>query len=229
MKNIIITGADGNLGTVVTNHFLQQGFRVIATVLHEQAKKSFSTHKNLRVELVDLRNEAAVASFVSSSIQESGKIDAAFMLAGGFAMGNIASTNTEAFHQQLSLNFETAYHVARPLLSHLLENNFGRLVFVGSRPALVASAGKEMIAYGLSKSLLFKLAEYINAESKGKNVTATVLVPSTIDTETNRKSMPDANFDSWVKPEKIAGILAFLLSETALPLRETILKVYNDA
>jgi NAD(P)-dependent dehydrogenase (short-subunit alcohol dehydrogenase family) len=109
------------------------------------------------------------------------------------------------------------------------ENGSGRIVFIGSRPALEAKAGKELIAYGLSKSLLFKLAEYINAEAKGKNVTATVVVPSTIDTPLNRKNMPDANPDKWVKPEALANILEFIVSDKSSPLRETVLKVYNNS
>jgi len=86
-----------------------------------------------------------------------------------------------------------------------------------------------LIAYSLSKSLLFKLAEYVNEEAKGKNVTATVVVPSTIDTAPNRKSMPNANPDNWVKPEALAEILEFIVSEKGTPLRETVLKVYNNA
>jgi NAD(P)-dependent dehydrogenase (short-subunit alcohol dehydrogenase family) len=111
----------------------------------------------------------------------------------------------------------------------MLENNSGRLVFIGSRPALEAKYGKNLIAYGLSKSLLFKLAEYINEEAKGKNVTATVIAPSTLDTPQNRQSMPDVNPNIWVQPEALAEILEFIVSEKALPLREPIFKVYNNA
>jgi NAD(P)-dependent dehydrogenase (short-subunit alcohol dehydrogenase family) len=111
----------------------------------------------------------------------------------------------------------------------MMEQNNGRIVFIGARPALQASAGKNLIAYGLSKSLLFKLAEYLNAEAKGKNITVSVIAPSTIDTEPNRKSMSDADFDKWVKPEALAEVLEFLMSEKGNVLRETVLKVYNNA
>ena len=111
----------------------------------------------------------------------------------------------------------------------MVENNFGRIVFIGARPALKAEAGKSLIAYGLSKSLLFKLAEYINADAKGKNITASVLAPSTIDTPPNRKSMPDTDPSKWVKPEALAEIMEFIVSDKSSALRETVLKVYNNA
>jgi NAD(P)-dependent dehydrogenase (short-subunit alcohol dehydrogenase family) len=228
-KTIIITGANGNLGTAVTKVFLDKGYKVIATVHNDDAKKEMPGHSNLQVEAVNLANEMEAASFVQSSIDANKKIDGALMLAGGFAMGNIAATKNEDIKKQVSLNFDTAYHIARPLLEHLLQNNYGRLVFIGARPAIKAVNGKSLIAYGLSKSLLFKLAEYINEEAKGKNVTATVIVPSTIDTPLNRKSMPDTDPDNWVKPEALAEIIEFVCSEKSSTLRETVLKVYNNA
>ena len=86
-----------------------------------------------------------------------------------------------------------------------------------------------MIAYALSKSLVFKLAEFLNEDAKGKNVTATVVVPSTLDTPLNRKSMPDIDPDIWVKPSTLAEILEFVVNDKSSVLRETVLKVYNNA
>jgi NAD(P)-dependent dehydrogenase (short-subunit alcohol dehydrogenase family) len=228
-KTIIITGANGNLGSAVTKLFLDKGYSVIATVHDEEAKKEMPSHKNLVVEVINLTDEEATADFIRSALERNKKIDAALMLVGSFAMGAIATTKSEDIKKQFSLNFDTAYHVARPLFAHMLGNNFGRLVFIGARPALQPADGKNLVAYGLSKSLLFKLAEYLNEEAKGKNVTATVVVPSTLDTALNRKSMPDANPSNWVQPEALAVILEFICSDVSSPLREPVLKVYNNA
>jgi hypothetical protein len=54
-------------------------------------------------------------------------------------------------------------------------------------------------------------------------------VPSTIDTPLNRKNMPEADPNSWVKAEDLAEVLEFVCSDKATPLRETVLKVYNNA
>jgi NAD(P)-dependent dehydrogenase (short-subunit alcohol dehydrogenase family) len=144
-------------------------------------------------------------------------------------MGKIEATSGDDLKKQLALNFDTAYNVARPVYRHMVANNYGRIVLIGSRPALQPADGKNMIAYAMSKSLLFRLAEYINAESKGKNVTATVIVPSTIDTPPNRKSMPDADPSKWVKPGDLAEIMQFVISDSGSALRETVLKVYNNS
>ena len=174
MKKIIITGADGNLGGAVTRLFLEKGYKLIATVLDEDAKKKMPQHNNLQVEAVNLENEKETALFVQNVIASHGTIDAALMLVGGFTAGKIENTKTEDIKKQIALNFETAYNITQPLYQHMLQNGYGRLVFIGARPALQAVDGKNLIAYALSKSLLFKLAEFINKDAKGKNITAPV-------------------------------------------------------
>jgi NAD(P)-dependent dehydrogenase (short-subunit alcohol dehydrogenase family) len=228
-KMVIITGANGNLGTAVTSHFLEKGYKIIATTHDEEGKNGLPNHENLQVRVINLTNETESASFIQSCIDENKKIDAALMLVGGFAMGSIATTSTDDIKSQIALNFDTAYHVARPLFTHMLANNNGRLVFIGARPSLQVADGKNMVAYSLSKSLLLKLAEFINETAKGKNVTAAVVVPSTLDTLPNRKSMPHADPSDWVKPQALAEILEFVVSDKAAVLRESVLKVYNNA
>jgi NAD(P)-dependent dehydrogenase (short-subunit alcohol dehydrogenase family) len=229
MKTIIITGANGNLGAVVTKRFLEKGFQVIATVIDASAKKDLVEHENLQTEIVNLTNEDETSLFANMVLSRYKKVDAALMLVGGFAAGNISQTPVGEVKKQIALNFETAYNLTKPLFGPMMENGYGRLVFVGARPALNPGAGKNLLAYALGKSLLFTLAEMLNEESKGKNVTCTVIVPSTIDTAANRKAMPDINPEDWVKPEQLADVLEFVVSAQGSSLRETVLKVYNNS
>ena len=89
MKKIIITGANGNLGTAVTKFFLQKGYKVIATVQNEEAKKEMDQHDNLQVEAVNLEHETEAALFAQHVIDAYVTIDAALMLVGGFTAGKI--------------------------------------------------------------------------------------------------------------------------------------------
>ena len=144
-------------------------------------------------------------------------------------MGTLAETKTADVLQQYRLNFETAYNIARPSFIRMLNQKSGRIFIIGARPGLDAGNGKGMVAYGLAKSLIFRLAELMNDEAKGVNVVTSVIVPSTIDTPPNRTSMPNADFDAWVKPEAIADIIYFYCTEAADVLREPIIKVYNNS
>jgi NAD(P)-dependent dehydrogenase (short-subunit alcohol dehydrogenase family) len=228
-KTIIITGANGNLGTVTVKKFLAEGYRVIA-VDHSGSHLDFAKgNPDFELRSVNLVNEPDVNSFVQEVITKYKSVDGALMLAGGFSAGNLQSTSGEDLKNLYSLNFETAFFITRSLVQHMLTAGYGRLVFIGARPALIAGQGKAAVAYALTKSLLFKLAELVNADSKGKNVVASVVAPSTLDTTLNRKDMPDANPQDWVKPEQVADILEFICSDKGSPLRESIYKVYNNA
>ncbi|GAO43246.1 SDR family NAD(P)-dependent oxidoreductase [Flavihumibacter petaseus] len=229
MKRVLISGANGALGSITTQYFLDKGYAVIAIVSDINSRSHLPEHPNLEIAAVDLREEKATATLITELVTRNNKIDGALLLAGGFAAGGLESISGDAIQEQLQLNFMTAFHVARPVFSHFLLNGSGRLVLIGARPALLPSAGKDMMAYALSKSLLFNFAEQLNATAKGKDITATVLVPSTIDTPANRKSMPDADAAKWVDPVKLAAIMEWLFSAPADVLRETVLKVYNNA
>ena len=77
--------------------------------------------------------------------------------------------------------------------------------------------------------MVIRLAEMINIECKGTDVTATVIIPSTIDTPQNRASMPDADPAKWVTAEQIADIISFYCSKEADGVREGIVKVYGHS
>ena len=211
-KTVIITGANGNLGSAVTREFLEKGYQVITTVAEESMIKDMPVEKNLETAVVNLASEDDAAQFVKDKMSKYGQIDAALLLVGGFASGNIDSTSGSDLKKQIALNFETAYYVVRPLFKHMMEKRSGRILLIGARPAINPALGKDLLAYALSKSLLFRLAEYLNEEAKGKNVVVAVVVPSTLDTPINRKSMPESNPDDWVKPSSLAEVLEFLVS-----------------
>ena len=229
MKTVIITGANGNLGIACVQKFLKEGYRVIAVDGSNNHLDFAAGNANFEFATVNLSNEAAANTFISNTIKKYEKVDAALMLVGGFAAGDIAATDGAGIHTMFSLNFETAYFMARPLLQHMQHNGYGRLIFIGARPALQAAQGKDLVAYALTKSLLFKLAEFINETTRGTNITATVVVPSTIDTAINRQSMPGADPSNWVTPSAIADTMEFITSGKGNVLRETVLKVYNNA
>jgi NAD(P)-dependent dehydrogenase (short-subunit alcohol dehydrogenase family) len=227
MVSLIITGANGNLGLSVTERLLRDGYHILATS-GKAGAGLLPEHENLANFEVDLMNEEETGKFVESAISKNPGLDAAVLLVGGFAMGKITETSNVDLEKMISLNFYTAFNLVRPLLKYFLERKEGgRFILVGSRPGLNAADGKDFFAYSLSKAMIFKLAEFINAEGKDKNVTAIVIVPSTIDTAANRKAMPGADYSKWVPAENIADAISFSLSETGRMLRESVIRIYN--
>ena len=229
MAKVLITGAGGALGKACVTGFLEEGHDIIA-ILSPGKELPYPTRSPISVYNADITDEMATRKVLEQVLEAHGPINIALLLVGGFAMGTIDTADGAGIREMIRLNFETAFYTARPIFAHMMaQPNGGRIAFVGARPALDAKAGKGVVAYALSKALVFHLAEIINEQGKGKIISAGVLVPSILDTPQNRAAMPDANAADWVTPEAAADSIAFLLSETGEKLRQTVLKLYNNA
>ncbi len=224
-KNVVVSGADGVLGSAVVKKFSEKGYSV-AGIYHRKTE-SLEAETNVRV-VADLMDEQAAENASRQILSELKSVEVLVCTAGGFAMNNIENASAVDIQQQLNLNFFTAYNLVRPLYKHMKEQGSGRIFLTGSRQGLSPQIGSSTLAYTLSKSLLFTLADTLNAD-KESNVIVSVVVPSIIDTPGNRKSMPDADFSRWVSPEAIAEVIAFYASDEASIIRQPVIKVFNHA
>lgn len=223
MKSVLVTGASGNLGIAVVKKLQNEGYHIFATARNAEGLDGAD------VAPVDLTDETAVNKYIQNITSDHKDVKAAVLLVGGFALGDLHQTDAAALQKMYKLNFETSYFVIRALLPYFEQNGGGQFILIGSRPGFQAKDALHSVAYGLAKSLIMHLAEIINAHGKGKGITASVIVPSTIDTPQNRSAMPNADVNKWVKAETIADSIHFLLTDTGKQLRETVLKVYHES
>ncbi|WP_192347971.1 SDR family NAD(P)-dependent oxidoreductase [Algoriphagus sp. Y33] len=222
-RNIIITGAGGNLGLAVVEKFKREGYHIIA-LLHpgknhevEEADDSYE---------VDVTDEAAVADFIKEYHLQYGDVDALAFLVGGFAMGGIAETSQADLEKMFNLNFFSAFHLVKGFLPVMKKQGKGTFLFVGARPALQMKDAKETLAYALSKKLIISLAEIVGEETKDTPIRSHVFVPSIIDTPPNRKSMPEADFSKWVNADEIAEAMHYAVNTHAL--QNMTFKLYGE-
>jgi NAD(P)-dependent dehydrogenase (short-subunit alcohol dehydrogenase family) len=85
-------------------------------------------------------------------------------------------------------------------------HNYGRIVTIGSRGAVQPA---NLAAYCASKAAVVALTQAIAEETKQTNITANVVLPSIIDTPSNREAMGEANAKDWVSPESLAEVICF--------------------
>lgn len=224
-KTAIISGAGGALGSEIVQKFLNAGYGVDA-FYHSQPKPV--DHPSFKGSAVDLLDEKAVDDAVGDVTNRRGAIDVLVCAAGGFRAGNIENTSAEQLQRQYQLNFLTAYNLVRPVYDQMKKRGSGRIFLIGSRQGDDSSQSSNAVAYGLSKSLLFHLAGVLNTDSKG-TIVVTVIVPSIIDTASNRESMPDADFSKWVSPDEIADIILFYSSKPAQAIRGPVVRVLGGS
>jgi NAD(P)-dependent dehydrogenase (short-subunit alcohol dehydrogenase family) len=229
-KHVLITGGTGGLGLGVTPLVLaQRAASVTIPYIHarevERLKGRLSPNDWLKVRCVevDLLDEAAVSRMLDSME----RVDAVISLVGGFSMGKTHEYSLHQWRADLDLNLTTTFLVCKHGLRRMLENNYGRIVTVGSRGAV--EPGAELAAYSASKAGVVALTKAIAAETKGTSITANVVLPSIIDTPANRAAMGSDHADQWVKPDSLADVICFLASEAARDLRGAVIPVYGSA
>src|SRR6187402_654921 len=102
-KTVLITGANGGLGTAVVKKFLDEQYKVIG-VDHSGSHLGFaSDHPQFELHAVDLSDEAASEIFAKEAISLYKQIDGVLLLVGGFAMGDIAATDGAALKKMFAM------------------------------------------------------------------------------------------------------------------------------
>ena len=216
---VLVTGGAGNLGRAVTRTFLEHGFRVAVPMHKTDTRESLEPlarefEGRLHTFLLDLTTERGATEALRNVLDWGGRLDAVAHLVGGWYGGvALAETPLEGWERMMDLNAKSAYLVARAALPHMVQAGGGALVFVGSKAALTGRAGN--VAYAAAKAALLTLVQGIAEEYRPQGIRASAVLPGTIDTETNRRAMPDADFSQWTPPEEIARVIHELATDPA--------------
>lgn len=219
-KAVIITGALGALGRVVTEMALARGARV-AGIDHAPSQAA-TTRDRIQIGATDLSDPARAKQAIAAAVSHFGRLDALINIAGGFAFETVAEGDARTWERMYARNVLTALNASRAALTHLAQSGAGRIINVGSMGALHAGSG--IGAYAASKAGVHKLTEALAAEWKGR-ITVNAVLPSVIDTAANRASMPDADFATWVTPQELAEVILFLASDAASAVTGALIPV----
>lgn len=155
---------------------------------------------------MDCADESKVEAFYASL----DSLDASIHVVGGFAMAGVLDTARDDFVAMFELNAVTAFLCCRESVRRMRQGAGGHIVNVAARPAQQPVGG--MIAYTTAKAAVASLTQCLADEVKHDGICVNAILPSVLDTPANRRSMPEADFDSWPKLSEVAEAIAFLAS-----------------
>jgi len=213
----LITGGTGALGNTIALDLLRSGALVTVTYTsglewRKLQKRAADLEARLDGVSVDLTRAGDVALVIRDLVNRYGHIDFLLCLAGGFAAGKVDETDEATWDRMLNLNLRTLTSVLRSLIPRMIAKNFGRIVTVSSG-AILEGGGAGMTAFAVAKGAVRQLSELLAQEVKGHDIRVFCVMPGTMDTEANRRSMPEADFSGWVKTETVAGVIHDLLKD----------------
>ncbi|HJP51380.1 MAG: SDR family NAD(P)-dependent oxidoreductase [Pseudomonadales bacterium] len=213
-KLVLVTGGAGVLGRAVVAWFSERGARVAVLdysedILRQAFPEPAGNHSYLTCELT---NKESCVKAVGDLMRQFDKVDVLANIAGGFLMGDpVHETSNETWDFLFDLNARSIMNMSTAVVPGMIQRSSGKIVNVAARAATAGVAN--MGAYTASKAAVMRLTEAMAMELREQNINVNAVMPSLIDTPRNREDMPDADFDKWVKPEQLAGIIGFLTSK----------------
>ncbi|KAB2894638.1 MAG: SDR family NAD(P)-dependent oxidoreductase [Chlorobi bacterium] len=192
MKSVIVTGATGGLGTIVTQHLRTIGWNVIT----------------VNGRTTDLTRMDAVERFVASVAEP---VTGLVHLVGGILpAAPVHTTTIDDFNWYVAVNLTTTYTIVRAMMPRLIQSGSGSIVTIGAYDALHQTAHRSL--YAATKSAVVAFTKAIAEEGKPDNIRANVIVPSIIRTPANLEWGDADEVPKWVDPGHVAQTIEFLLS-----------------
>jgi NAD(P)-dependent dehydrogenase (short-subunit alcohol dehydrogenase family) len=186
VKTIVVTGGTGGLGTTVVP-LLAHEYQPIVLYHGQGGFDALRKVADVQGIQADLSNE----SDVRRAFDQIRDLFAIVHLVGGF------DTDPNAWQTMMSLNFTTAVNVLATGAPRVQDG--GRIVAISSYVSLTKPDG--LGAYVASKSALNEFIQTLAIELKKRRIATNALLPDNLATPAMR--------------ERVAGVIAFLLSDAA--------------
>jgi NAD(P)-dependent dehydrogenase (short-subunit alcohol dehydrogenase family) len=214
---VLVTGGTGALGSSITKAFVKSNATVISSYIYDKEEPSKKTeNKSSPIQLIkaDITKEEEVARLVSTVMDKYGHIDILVNVVGGYiGAKNIVELDEKEWDLMMAMNLKSAFLISKHVTRHMIVSKYGKIIHISSKKGLHAEGSD--FAYAASKSGLIRLVESLSEETKKSNINVNCIMPIIIDTQANRKAMPNADFNKWVKPDDLANVVLFLSSEEA--------------
>lgn len=234
-KVAVVTGGTGYLGSVITKRFAAGGAKVYVPI---RSLEKFKTVFDAREEVNDFPGllkiygllcdafvEDEVKRFCDDVFKMEGRIDILINTIGGYHKNTLIQNMTmDLIDSQKKLNFDTTFYFSKHVLTYMKINKFGRVISISAKAAIQPAAGK--FAYSFSKQGVINLMNILAEENKDNFITFNSIVPEIIDTPANRQSMPEGNFERWVKCDELASLCIYLSSDNAGKINGNVFKFF---
>src|SRR5258705_3470377 len=139
-KVVLVTGANGGLGTYVTQAFLETGANVIGT--SRKIQQSDFNSPGFTAMRAEISTREGAEVLVDQVVARCGRIDVLAHTVGGFAGGqSIAATDDATVQRMFDLNLNSAFYLLRAALPAMRKTSSGRIIAIGSRAAIDPGPG----------------------------------------------------------------------------------------
>lgn len=215
MKKVLITGISTGIGKAIFEHLTSLGFEVFGC-----GRRELNLPNYLQI---DLEEDGAVEILYKKAVEYLGGVDILINNAGKYIYSKIEDMKTADTASMVKLNFEAPYNLIAIAIPYMKQNNWGRIINIGSISGVVGegyatlySATKSAFM-GLTKALALEVAEY--------GITVNTINPGWVESELSQNNSEneitkDDNLQvipqkRYIEPIEIAKLCEYLISDGA--------------
>jgi NAD(P)-dependent dehydrogenase (short-subunit alcohol dehydrogenase family) len=194
----------------VVSRLVAAGRQVVVPTRHPGRSQALEGVTEIECDLDD----GAAVDRLRVAVDAMGPWEGLVSASGSYASGRAHEIDDKAIEDQLSANLLGPWRLARAAASSMVARGAGgRIAVVVSSAVLEVIRGEA--AYQVSKAAALRLTQVMAAELLKHRITVNAVLPTTMDTPSNRAGMPTANHATWVTTDSVAAVIEWLLSDAA--------------
>ena len=228
MKNVLITGATGGIGSAIAEAFAQNGYNVALHTFSkpdEAKKKAEELCGNFGIKTfavqADISRENEVLAMFKALEKDFGKIDILVNNAGVSFVSMLCDTTEEDYDRVMNVNLKGAFLTSKEAMKNMVHNKWGRIINISSVWGNVGASCE--VVYSASKAGLVGFTKALARELAPSGITVNAVSPGLIDTEMNshlseddiKELCDEIPVGRMGKPHEVAHAVLFLASENS--------------
>ena len=238
-KVALVTGSAKGIGAAIIRELAANNYDVVINYLTSEKEAevlaSSLTSKygiNALVYQCDVADENEVELMMKFVEEHLGGVDILVNNAAIDLSNMWHEKNAEDFRRTLDVNVVGAYNVARRVANHMMDNKWGRIVNISSTNG-INTYYPMCVEYDASKAALISLTHNLAVEF-APYVTVNAIAPGFIGTEAELQGYDEEFLKSeeekilvgrYGKPEEVAKLVAFLVSEDAGYINNSVIRI----
>ncbi|WP_026487228.1 3-oxoacyl-[acyl-carrier-protein] reductase [Caldanaerobius polysaccharolyticus] len=227
MRCAIVTGASRGIGRAIALKLAEMGYGVVVNyasnsqkaeeVVEEIRKKGGSA---IAIK-ADVSRLDEVKAMVDEAMGQYGNISVLVNNAGVTRDNLIVKMSEEDWEEVININLKGAFNCIKCVSRQMIKQRYGKIVNVSSIIGLTGNAGQAN--YAASKAGLIGLTKSVARELAARGINVNAVAPGYIDTdmtqvlseELKSKMLDSIPLQRFGKPEDVANLVAFLVSDEA--------------
>ena len=221
-KTALITAAAQGIGKSTALMFAENGAKVIATDINEDALAELSGHESITTHRLDVLDKDAINALAESV----GKVDILFNCAGYVHGGNILECSEKDWDFAFNINVKSMYHMIQAWLPKMIEGGGGNIINMSSVASSVKGVPNRFV-YTATKAAVLGMTKAIAADFISQNVRCNAICPGTVQSPSLDQRLAEGGNYEQAKaefiarqpigrigePEEIAALVTYLASD----------------